>query len=65
MGKTTEITPVMAHDENLKAVSARFKRWRETRVRGQYIPRQLWAEAVELAMGCKRLPGRCALTLTG
>jgi hypothetical protein len=49
MGKTTEITPVMAHGESLKAVSARFKRWRETRVRGQHIPRHLWAEAVELA----------------
>jgi hypothetical protein len=49
MGKTTEIAPAMAHGENLKAVSARFKRWRETRVRGQHIPRHLWAEAVELA----------------
>jgi hypothetical protein len=49
MGKTTNITPVMAHGENLKEVSARFKRWRETRVRGQHLPRQLWVEAVELA----------------
>jgi hypothetical protein len=49
MGKTTEIAPVMVHGENLKVVSARFKRWRETRVRGQHIPRHLWAEAVELA----------------
>lgn len=49
MGKTTEITPVMAHGESLEDVVARFKRWRKTRVRGQHIPRHLWAEAVELA----------------
>ena len=49
MGKTTEIAPVIAHGESLEEVLARFKRWRKTRVRGQHIPRQLWAEAVELA----------------
>lgn len=49
MGKTTEIAPVMAHGESLEEVLVRFKRWRKTRVRGQRIPRQLWAEAVELA----------------
>jgi hypothetical protein len=49
MGKTTEIAPVMAHGESLEDVLARFKRWRKTRVRGQHIPRHLWAEAVELA----------------
>lgn len=48
MSKTTEITRVMAPGESLEEISARFKRWRETRVRGQYIPQHLWAEAVEL-----------------
>ncbi len=49
MGETTEITQVMAHGESLEEISAWFKRWRETRVRGQRIPQHLWAEAVELA----------------
>ena len=49
MSKTSEIAQVMARGESLQEVSARFKRWRETRVRGQRIPPQLWAEAVELA----------------
>ena len=49
MGKTTEITQVMASGESLEEISARFKRWRETRVRGQRNPQHRWAEAVELA----------------
>lgn len=49
MSKRTETTQVMAPGESLKEISARFKRWRETRVRGQRIPQHLWAEAVELA----------------
>ena len=32
MSKTTEITRVMAPGESLEEISARFKRWRETRV---------------------------------
>ena len=49
MSKTTEITQVMARGESLEEISARFKRWRETRVRGQRIPQHLWSEVVELA----------------
>jgi hypothetical protein len=49
MSKTSKIAQVMAPGESLQEVSVRFKRWRETRVRGQRIPPQLWTEAVELA----------------
>ena len=49
MGKVTDITPVMAQGESLQEIAARFTRWRETRMRGQHIPRHLWAAAVELA----------------
>ena len=49
MDTTTEITQVIAPGESLEEIAARFKRWRETRVRGQRIPQHLWAEAVELA----------------
>lgn len=49
MGKMTDITPVMAQGGSLQEISARFTRWRETRMRGQHIPRHLWAAAVDLA----------------
>jgi len=49
MGKTTDMTAVMAQGGSLQEISARFTRWRETRMRGQHIPRHLWAAAVELA----------------
>lgn len=49
MSKTTETTQVMVPVESLEEISARFKRWRKTRVRGQRIPQSLWTKAVELA----------------
>jgi hypothetical protein len=49
MGKTTDMTAVMAQGGSLQEISARFKRWRETRMRGQHLPQHLWAAAVELA----------------
>jgi hypothetical protein len=49
MGKATNITPVMAQGESLQEISARFTRWRETRIRGQHLPQHLWTAAVELA----------------
>jgi hypothetical protein len=38
-----------AQAENLGPVKQRFAQWRATRLRGQRIPRTLWAAAVELA----------------
>jgi hypothetical protein len=38
---------VLAAD--LSRAAARFERWRQTRIRGERIPEQLWALATELA----------------
>jgi len=35
--------------ESLEQVRERFKRWRETRGRGEHVPRELWAAAVGIA----------------
>ena len=35
--------------ESLEQLGLRLKRWREARVRGQRIPVQLWAAAVDMA----------------
>jgi hypothetical protein len=35
--------------ERLEEVRERFKRWRETRGRGEHVPRELWAAAVGIA----------------
>ena len=35
--------------ESLEQVGKRFKRWRDTRVRGEHIPTLLWAAAVGMA----------------
>ena len=35
--------------ESLEQLGLRLKRWREARVRGQRIPRELWAAAVDMA----------------
>lgn len=34
------------HGESLEQVGKRFKRWRDTRARGEHIPALLWAAAV-------------------
>jgi len=59
------------HDESVEQLGLRFKHWRETRVRGQRIPVQLWTAAVGMArqfgaqrvakvvrVDCERLKGR-------
>ena len=35
--------------ESLEEVRERFKRWRETRGRGEHVPRELWVAAVGVA----------------
>jgi hypothetical protein len=35
--------------ESLEQVRERFKRWRETRGRGEHVPRELWVAAVAIA----------------
>jgi hypothetical protein len=35
--------------ESLEQIRERFKRWRETRGRGEHVPRELWAAAVGIA----------------
>jgi len=35
--------------ESLEEVRERFKHWRETRGRGEHVPRELWAAAVGIA----------------
>jgi len=48
MGNPAKV--VEARDgESLEEVRERFKRWRETRRRGEHVPRELWAAAVGVA----------------
>ena len=49
MDTTTKISQAR-HGESLEQVRKRFKRWRETRVRGEHIPDVLWAAAVGMAV---------------
>jgi hypothetical protein len=49
MGKTTDMTAVMGQGGSLEEISARFTHWRKTRIRGQHLPRHLWAAAVDLS----------------
>jgi len=35
--------------ESLEQIRERFKRWRETRGRGEHVPRELWAAAIGIA----------------
>jgi len=43
--------------ESLEQLGQRFKHWRETRVRGQRIPAQMWTAAVQMArqLGVQRV----------
>ena len=36
--------------ESLEQLGQRFKHWRETRVRSQRIPAQMWTAAVQMAL---------------
>jgi hypothetical protein len=49
MDEVAKIGAVRGHGESLEQVGERFKRWRETRVRGAHIPADLWAAAVVMA----------------
>lgn len=49
MNSTTKLSQARP-GESLEQVRGRFKRWRETRVRGEHIPAVLWAAAVGMAL---------------
>jgi hypothetical protein len=49
MTTTTPATAPRAESPELQLLAERFKAWRESRRRGERIPAELWAAAVELA----------------
>ena len=49
MRQTTKGEYASGHGESMEQIEQRFRRWRETRVRGERIPPALWAAAVGLA----------------
>ena len=49
MNERAKTEQAKGHGESLEQIGERFKRWRETRVRGEHIPQCLWAAAVEMA----------------
>ena len=49
MERKTKDVYARRHGESLKQIQERFRRWRETRARGEPIPGVLWAAAVGLA----------------
>ena len=46
MDERAKVEQARVHGESLEQIGERFKRWRETRVRGEHIPQVLWAAAV-------------------
>ena len=49
MDEMAKVDRATGRGESLEQVAERFKRWRETRVRGAHIPSDLWAAAVGMA----------------
>ena len=49
MDKTAKVEQARERGESLEQIAERFKRWRETRVRGAHIPQVLWGAAVSMA----------------
>jgi len=49
MDETAKVEQARGHGESLEQIGERFKRWRETRARGEHIPQVLWAAAVGMA----------------
>lgn len=49
MKVTKKAGQASGHAENLEQVEQRFKRWRESRKRGERIPEALWAAATGMA----------------
>jgi hypothetical protein len=63
MDEKTDGEQGLASGRGLEAVEQRFKRWRESRKRGDHIPPQLWEAAVGLARehGVPRIANRLRL----
>ena len=59
MDKRAKVEQARGHGESLEQLGERFRRWRETRVRGERIPQRLWAAAVGMARehGLQRVVG--------
>ena len=49
MDERAKVGQARVPGESLEQIGERFKRWRETRVRGEHIPQVLWAAAVGMA----------------
>jgi hypothetical protein len=49
MEQIAKAEPARRQGESLEQVAQRFRHWRETRIRGEHIPPDLWAAAVGLA----------------
>ena len=49
MDDTAKVEQARGQGKSLEQIARQFKRWRETRVRGEHIPAVLWAAAVNLA----------------
>lgn len=49
MDETAKVEQARGYVESLEQIGERFKRWRETRARGEHIPQVLWAAAVGMA----------------
>ena len=49
MDETAKVEQARGPGESLEQRGERFKRWRETRARGEHIPQVLWAAAVSMA----------------
>jgi hypothetical protein len=48
MNETTKVEQARGRGESLEQIERRFRRWRESRKRGEHIPVALWAAAVGL-----------------
>jgi len=49
MDQIAKSEPARRQGESLEQVAERFRHWRETRIRGEHVPSDLWAAAVGLA----------------
>jgi hypothetical protein len=49
MDDTAKVEQARGQGKSQEQIARQFKRWRETRVRGEHIPAVLWAAAVSMA----------------
>jgi hypothetical protein len=49
MDDMAKVEQARGQGKSLEQIAQQFKRWRETRVRGEHIPAVLWAAAVSMA----------------